>query len=178
MRIKKKIDKKKGIFFRISGLPGSGKTRLAIKLLPMIKKEFGPTIMWSGDDMRRIFKNRKYDLKSRNEFGEMNVKLASFILNQKSNVIFATVGLDNEIRKFTKKNISNYVEIFIDSKIKTLKKRKVRKFYANKNNAKNVWGYDIKPQIPKKPDIKIFNNFKFNIDFLSNKIFKKIIEII
>ena len=46
------------------GLPGSGKTRIALKLLPMIKKKFGPTIMWSGDDMRRIFKNRKYDLKS------------------------------------------------------------------------------------------------------------------
>ena len=102
MKIKKRINKKKGIFFRISGLPGSGKTRIALKLLPMVKKKFGPTIMWSGDDMRRIFKNRKYDLKSRNQFGEMNVKLASFILNQKINVIFATVGLNNEIRNYTK----------------------------------------------------------------------------
>tara|TARA_Y100000741_G_scaffold234953_1_gene179634 strand:- start:703 stop:1236 length:534 start_codon:yes stop_codon:yes gene_type:complete len=177
MRIKK-INKKKGIFFRISGLPGSGKTRIALKLLPMIKKKFGPTIMWSGDDMRRIFKNRKYDLKSRNQFGEMNVKLASFILNQKINVIFATVGLNNEIRNYTKKNIPNYIEIYIGSKIKTLRKRKVRKFYQDKKNAKNVWGFDIKPQIPKKPDIKIFNNFKFNINLLSIKIFKKIVNII
>ena len=89
MRIKK-INKKKGIFFRISGLPGSGKTRIALKLLPMIKKKFGPTIMWSGDDMRRIFKNRKYDLKSRNQFGEMNVKLASFIKLIVPNIISIT----------------------------------------------------------------------------------------
>ena len=52
------------------------------------------------------------------------------------------------------------------------------KFYQDKKNAKNVWGFDIKPQIPKKPDIKIFNNFKFNINLLSIKIFKKIVNII
>lgn len=178
MKIKKRINKKKGIFFRISGLPGSGKTSIALKLLPMIKKKFGPTIMWSGDDMRRILKNRKYDLKSRNKFGETNVKLASFILNQKVNVIFATVGLDNGIRNYTKKNISNYIEIYIGSKISLLRKRKVRKFYEDKKNAKNVWGFDIKPQIPKKPDIKIFNNFKLNINLLTIKVFKKIVNII
>ena len=43
--MKIRINKKKGIFFRISGLPGSGKTRISQKLLPKIKKEFGPTIM-------------------------------------------------------------------------------------------------------------------------------------
>lgn len=174
----KKIDKKKGIFFRISGLPGSGKTSMAIKLLPLIKKQFGPTIMWSGDDIRRIFKNRKYDLKSRNDFGKMIIKLASFFLKQKTNVIFATVGLNEEIRNFTKKNIINYVEIYIESEIKQLRRRKVRTFYNDIKNTQNVWGIDIKPEIPKKPDIKIINNFKFGINILTKKIFKKITEII
>ena len=75
MTIKKKIDKNKGILFRISGLPGSGKTKIAFKLLHRIRKKFGPTVIWSGDDMRRILKNRKYDLKSRNEFGKTNVNI-------------------------------------------------------------------------------------------------------
>ena len=169
----KKIVKKKGVFFRISGLPGSGKTSIAKKLLPLIKKKFGPTIMWSGDDMRRIFKNRKYTLKDRVDFGKMIVKLASFFLKQKINVIFATVGLNEEIRNFTKKNIVNYIEIYIESEIKQLQKRKVRKFYNN-TNIKNVWGLDINPQIPKKPNIKITNNFRVSIDVLTKKILKKI----
>ena len=39
-----KINKNKGILLRISGLPGSGKTRIAKKLLLPIRKKYGPTI--------------------------------------------------------------------------------------------------------------------------------------
>ena len=170
--MKKKIDKNKGIFFRISGLPGSGKTRIGKKLLPKIIKLYGPTVMWSGDDFRRIFQNKKYDLKSRDEFGRMIVNFSSLINNQMTNIIFATVGLSNKIRRYTKKNIKNYIEIFIDADLKMLKKMNVRKFYNN--GSKNVWGNDIKPEFPKNPDIKIRNNFTKKIDFLVIEILQKI----
>ena len=174
--MKKKIDKNKGIFFRISGLPGSGKTRIGKKLLPKIIKLYGPTVMWSGDDFRRIFQNRKYDLKGRNEFGRMVINFLSLTNSQSINIIFATVGLNNEIRRYFKKNIKNYIEIFIDADLKMLKKMNVRKFYNN--GSKNVWGNDIKPEFPKNPDIKIRNNFTKKIDFLATKILKKIENII
>ena len=170
--MKKKIDKNKGIFFRISGLPGSGKTRIGKKLLPKIIKLYGPTVMWSGDDFRRIFQNKKYDLKSRDEFGRMIVNFSSLINNQMTNIIFATVGLNNEIRRYFKKNIKNYIEIFIDADLKVLKKKNVRKFY--KDGSKNVWGNDIKPEFPKNPDIKTKNNFTKKIDFLVIEILQKI----
>ena len=170
--MKKKIDKNKGIFFRISGLPGSGKTRIGKKLLPKIIKLYGPTVMWSGDDFRRIFQNKKYDLKSRDEFGRMIVNFSSLINNQMTNIIFATVGLNNEIRRYFKKNIKNYIEIFIDADLKMLKKMNVRKFYNN--GSKNVWGNDIKPEFPKNPDIKTKNNFTKKIDFLVIEILQKI----
>ena len=118
----KNIKKNKGVLFRISGLPGSGKTRVAKKLLSEIRKSYGPTIMWSGDDIRRIFKNRDYHPDKRYKFGVQNVKLIKYFTNQKINVIFATVGLDKKIRSFTKKNISNYLEIFIRTDFKKLKK--------------------------------------------------------
>jgi len=173
--MKIRINKKKGIFFRISGLPGSGKTRISQKLLPKIKKEFGPTIMWSGDDIRRIFKNRKYSLKDRIEFGVMNIKLAKFFLGQKINVIFATVGLDEGIRKYTKKNIENYIEILISVDLKKLKNSNIRKFY--KSGSKNVWGNDIKPSFPKKPTVKIKNNFKDSLDRISSRVLTQILKI-
>ena len=170
--MKKKMDKNKGIFFRVSGLPGSGKTRIGKKLLPKIIKLYGPTVMWSGDDFRRIFQNKKYDLKSRDEFGRMIVNFSSLINNQMTNIIFATVGLSNKIRRYTKKNIKNYIEIFIDADLKVLKKKNVRKFY--KDGSKNVWGNDIKPEFPKNPDIKTKNNFTKKIDFLVIEILQKI----
>lgn len=152
------MNKKFGILFRISGLPGSGKTELAKLIHPEINKIFGPTIMWSGDDLRKIFNNQLFSLKERNKFGIQNINLIKLINTQKINVIFATVGLNNQIRKRFNKEIPNYVEITIKSQLDHLKKRKVRKFYNN--NSKNVWGRDIKVEYPKKPDVLIKNDFK------------------
>ena len=176
--MKIKINKKKGIFFRISGLPGSGKTELAKKLLPQIRNEFGPTIMWSGDDLRRIFKNKKYDLQSRYEFGKINVKLAKFFNDQMINVIFATVGLNDKIRKYTKLKIKNYIEILVKTDLKKIKKLNLRKFYTD--GSANVWGLDLKPEYPKRPSISIKNNFKVDLNKLSlnilNQLKKKYIK--
>ena len=38
----------------------------------------------------------------------------------------------------------------------------------------NVWGLDLKPQFPKKPDIIIENNFQASPAMLAKKIFEKI----
>ena len=49
-------NKNKGILFVIMGLSGSGKTTLGRKIKKDITKIYGPTIMISGDDIRKIFK--------------------------------------------------------------------------------------------------------------------------
>ena len=49
------MKKKSGYLFWITGLSGSGKTSLAEKILNFIKKNVGPTIILSGDDLREIF---------------------------------------------------------------------------------------------------------------------------
>ncbi len=71
-------------------------------------------------------------------------------------------------RQWLKKNIINYVEIHIKSKIKKINKKKV---YKKKIN---IVGIDIKPEYPTNADIVVNNNFKKNIRFLSNQLIKKI----
>ena len=44
----------KGILFWITGLSGSGKTSLAKKIFPIIKKKYGPTVHLDGDSLRNI----------------------------------------------------------------------------------------------------------------------------
>ena len=129
------MNKKFGILFRISGLPGSGKTEVAKLIHPKISKIFGPTLMYSGDDLRRITNNDSYKLKDRFNFGLQNIALIKLINTQKINVIFATVGLSSKIRKQFKKKIPNYIEITIKSQFSDLKKRKDRKLY----NANSVF---------------------------------------
>lgn len=169
------MNKNLGILFRISGLPGSGKTEVAKLIHSQINTFFGPTIVWSGDDLRNILNNRKYSLKERNKFGLINIELIKLINSQKINVIFATVGLKSKIRKSFQKNISNYIEINIRSDLSELKKRKVRKFYTNKS--KNVWGLDIKAEYPKKPDVVIENDFSKDLKFIGKKLVQKLVNL-
>ena len=96
------------------------------------------------------------------------------ILDQNINVIFSVVGLYNDIRKFGRKKIRNYVEIFIDTDIKKIKKNSKKIHYRKKQ--KNILGLDLKPEIPKKPDIKVKNNFKNSTSQISEKIIKKILK--
>ena len=51
----RKINKQKGILFWITGLSGSGKSTMGKKIHKRINNLYGPTIMISGDNVRKIF---------------------------------------------------------------------------------------------------------------------------
>ena len=60
-----KKNKSKGILFLITGLSGSGKTSIAKKIKKEIIKLYGPTLLISGDNIRKIFKFNKYTYNER-----------------------------------------------------------------------------------------------------------------
>ena len=168
-------NKKKGILFWITGLSGSGKSVISKKINPFIKKNFGPTIILSGDDMRSIFKLNKYDHKSRILYLKFYHKFCKKITDQKINLLFSVVGLSHEIRSLNKKKIDNYVEIYIQSDLQKIKKKRMKKLYSK--NLKNIWGVDIKPQFPRCPTITLKNDFKKNTLQMANFLIQKIKKI-
>ena len=87
-------------------------------------------------------------------------------------MIFTTVGLVKELFNYNKKKIFKYVEIFIKSDIELLINKKKKFFYKVKT--KNVWGVDLKPEFPSKPDVLIENKFNKSLSILTDNIFKKI----
>jgi len=170
------MSKKKGYLFWITGFSGSGKSKIAKKVFKHVQKKLGPTLLINGDDLRKIFKLYDYSKKGRINNSEKFTRLAKFITDQNINLVFAVVGMINKPREWNKKNIKNYIEIFINSKVKKIIKVNKKKIYKIKKN--NIVGLDIKPEYPKNPDIKIMNDFKSNIDKLSGEILKKIDKII
>ena len=173
---KKKLNSNKRILFWITGLSGSGKTSLAKKIKKDISKRYGPTIVISGDNLRKIFLLNKYDYKSRMLNMRKFLEFAKFITNQKINIIFAVVGLIDKPKIWGRKNIDNFVEIYLKSDLKKIIKKNKKKLYSQ--NKKNIVGVTIKPEFPKKADIIVNNNFEKSLDniskYLLKKIFKKI----
>ncbi len=164
-----------GIVFWISGLSGSGKSTIGKHLKPMLEKKYGKTILIHGDDIREIFKFKSYTKAERLKLGKSYSNICKLFSEQKINVIFTTVGLFNKLFLYNRKNLHNYIEIFIKTNIQKLKKNRSKSFYKVKTN--NVWGLDLKPEYPKKPDILIENNFDKSTIKLANIIFMKIKKI-
>ena len=162
----------KGILFWVTGFSGSGKTQISKEIYSQVNKTYGPTILFSGDDIRKIFNLRGYTYKDRNEVVMKYCKLARSITSQNINVIFAVVGLMNNIRAWNRKNIKNYIEIYIKSDLKKIIAKRKKNIYHK--NINNIVGIDIKPEFPKKPDIILYNNFQKNTKALSEKLIIKI----
>tara|TARA_B100000902_G_scaffold394115_1_gene449746 strand:- start:1066 stop:1602 length:537 start_codon:yes stop_codon:yes gene_type:complete len=169
----KKFNKSKGILFWITGLSGSGKTNLGKAIHKEIKKLYGPTLLISGDDVRKIFDLKGYEYKQRLQITKKYCKFAKYVTNQKINIIFAVVGMFHEPRKWNQKNIQNYVEIYIKSNIKKIIKTNKKKIYKKRNPGKLI-GIDIKPEYPRDPNITILNHFKNSEHTMKNILLKKI----
>ena len=104
----KRRDQSKGVLIWITGLSGSGKTTLANGIKKKVIKKYGPTLVINGDNLRKIFKLNKYDKNSRLEYNKQYGKFLKFITNQGINVIFTVVGMFHNIRRWNRKNFSNY----------------------------------------------------------------------
>lgn len=173
-KIKKKINNSEGVLFWITGISGSGKSTFAKKIINNVKTNFGPSIVLHGDDFRKTFDLNGYSRKDRLNIGKNYISFIKLIIKQRINVVFAVVGLFDELRALNKKIFKNYVEIYIQSDLKKIIKLGRKKTY--KNNSTNIVGIDIKPQFPKKPDIIVKNNLKNNIDILVRQLNAKIVN--
>ena len=59
------INNKRGILFWITGLSGSGKTTIAKKIHKQIIKNYGPTLLINGDELRKYFGLKGYSFQER-----------------------------------------------------------------------------------------------------------------
>ena len=163
----KKRDKKKGWCYAIEGFSGSGKTSIAKNILKDVEKLFGKTVRLEGNNLRSFLKtagySKGYSKVERGKYNNPICELINLFLNEKINVIYTWVGLNNKGRKILKKKIRNLIIIQIKTSIDDAKKNK-KHIYKLK---KNIVGIDILPDFPKNPHIIIENNFKKTIKRLS-----------
>ena len=92
--------------------------------------------------------------------------MAKMLSDQGFMVIVSVIAMYEETFKFNRKNIKNYVEVFLDVPMNELIRRDKKKLYSKALNGelKDVVGIDIKAEFPKSPDIKITNYGTVSID--------------
>ena len=92
-----------GILFWITGLSGSGKSTLAKKIIPAIKKRYGPTIHLDGDYLRNILNLNGYSFKERLSNTKIYNKANKDKFLHKGKSYFTTKGAaDNRDKKQTR----------------------------------------------------------------------------
>ena len=171
-----RLKKNKGILFWITGLSGSGKTAIAEKIKSNISNKYGPTVIVSGDDLRKLFNFKKFSRKDRLAYALVYCKFCKCITDNKINIILSTVSLFHKVRKWNRSNINNYIEIYIQSDINKIIKQKRKFFY--KGNYKNIIGKNIKAEYPQSSHITIKNYFNKSVNVLAKELIKKINKII
>jgi len=176
MKKKIKLIRNHGILFWVTGLSGSGKTRISKKISSQIRKNYGKTLVLSGDEIRNIFNMKGYSNEERLITALKYCKLAKKITSQNINVILAVIGMRDYLRDWNKKNQKNYVEIYIKTDLKKIIKEKKKKIYHN--NTSQIVGISNISEIPKNPHIILNNSFKKSINQLSEVLLKRINNLI
>ena len=158
----------------ITGISGSGKTTLGKSFFKDFKKKHKNTIFLDGDEFRSLFGNDlKYTIKDRDKNAQRMTAFVKYLSNQKINLIISANITSNKYRVWCKKNLKNFIQIYIKARIQSLIKRDYKGLYKKALNKKikNVVGIDLPFKDPKKIDLILYN------DETKNKFLKKTKEI-
>lgn len=160
----------KGLVLWLCGLAGSGKSTIGKALYEKIKQEIPNVVYLDGDELRDLLGTYAYDKQGRIEVALKRSKFAHFLSEQGLVVVVTTISLFDEIYKYNRKTLQNYLEIYVECSMEELQRRDQKGLYSGalKGEIQNVVGVDI-PFL--KPNANLVIN-NAQSDFLEQKVQK------
>ena len=143
------------------GKSSSGKTFLGEKLYNALRINYPNIIFLDGDLLRNaISKDLGHSKEDRYISEERRSKLSKILSDQGIHVIMSGISNEPEIREWNKKNIKDYLEIYLKTDKNTLYRRDPKGIYKNyfKGEMNNVVGEDIVFKEPVAPWMTIDND--------------------
>ena len=87
-------------------------------------------------------------------------------------MVCCTISMYDEVRNWNRKNIEEYVEVFLDVSYDVLRQRDQKGLYSglNQGSSSNVAGMDLQVEFPKEPDLMIDNSGGHSVESIVKQI--------
>ena len=142
----------------LTGISSSGKTTIGKTLKEKLETRYCRVELLDGDNVRDFFEN---DLGYTRQERILNVKRIAFaammIAKHGTSVIVANIAPYYEVRDFIRRQLKEYVQVYLKVSTEAAMARDVKGHYARyaRGEMKNIIGLDDKYDVPRTPDIVI-----------------------
>jgi cytidine diphosphoramidate kinase len=162
-----------GCVIWVTGLSGAGKSTVSRLVVEGLGRHGIHPVLLDGDELRRVLALEAFDRESRRKIAYGYSDLCGLIADQGHTVVCATIALYHEIHKRNRNNFPRYLEVYLDVPMDQLKKRDRKGVYQA---ARDVWGVELRPEIPLAPDLVIRNHAQMTPEVAAEQIIERYLQ--
>ena len=147
----------KGTVYFFTGLSGAGKTTIGRLFYQRLADRKDNVVLKDGDGLRVLPENQT-DYSTEARIARAKYRFAQYkeLADQGTDVVFCSIAMYDEVRKWNRENIENYKEVYIKVPMELLYQRDQKGLYSS--GAKNVVGVDLLWDEPTDSDIIVEND--------------------
>ena len=147
-----------GVVVWITGLPSSGKSKLALRLANELRERSAAVCILDGDAVRKSLVPRHgYTAADRAAFYESLARLAALLAAQGLVVLVPATANRRAFREFARQLAPAFVEVWVDTPASECKRRDSKGLYAASSAGleQGVPGVDEEYEAPLAPDVVV-----------------------
>ncbi len=140
----------------LTGIPASGKTTLSILLQDYYKSKNIPVDILDGDEIRKtLSSDLGFSPKDRKEHNRRVIILAKLLSKNGITTIVPLISPYEETRQNARKEIPNFVEVYVKASLETCQKRDPKGLYkkAKAGEIQNLTGLSSPYEEPENPEL-------------------------
>jgi len=164
----------------ITGLSGAGKSTLARSVCSELVCAGVRPVLLDGDQIRSALVKlipigEDHQPDTRRNLARTYSRLALLLASQGHTVVVATVSLFKEIHLWNRTNLSQYIEVFLDSQVEIVSQRSAMYSKESGTMFGPVVGVDIDAEFPCAPDFTFFNHSLSDVRMMTIQIMDRIL---
>ena len=140
----------------LTGIPASGKTTIAKLLGEHFQKQNTPAIILDGDETRKtVSKDLGFSPEDRKEHNRRVIEIAKLLVKNNFTAIIPLISPYRETRDLARKEIPNFVEVYVKASLDTCIKRDPKGLYQKAKNGEitNLTGLQSPYEEPINPEL-------------------------